>query len=105
MSTERKYDDEFKRQAVKLAKEVGTRVAVAELCIPKSTLLTWVRNANNGLIDTGSGTRTSEESLNLAQQLQAANKHIKELEKLNEFLEEASAFFAANHRKSAKKNV
>ena len=53
MSTERKYDDEFKRQAVKLAKEVGTRVAVAELCIPKSTLLAWVRNANNGLIYTG----------------------------------------------------
>ena len=36
MSTERKYDDEFKRQTVKLAKEVGTRVAVAELCIPKT---------------------------------------------------------------------
>ena len=47
MSTERKYDDEFKRQAVKLAKELGTRAAVAELCIPKSTLLAWVRNANN----------------------------------------------------------
>jgi len=112
MSTERKYDDEFKRQAVKLAKEVGTKAAVAERCIPKSTLLAWVRNANNELIDTGSGTRTSEESLNLAQQLQAANKHIKEIEKknreleeLNEFLEEASAFFAANRRKSAKKNV
>ena len=58
MSTERKYDDEFKKQAVKLAKEVGTKAAVAELCVPKSTLLTWVRNANNGLIDTGSGTRT-----------------------------------------------
>ena len=53
MSTERKYDDEFKKQAVKLAKEVGTKVAVAELCIPKSTLLAWVRNANNGLINTG----------------------------------------------------
>ena len=75
------------------------------MCVPKSTLLAWVRNANNGLIDTGSGTRTSEESLNLAQQLQVANKHIKELEELNEFLEEASAFFAANRRKSAKKNV
>ena len=49
--------------------------------------------------------------LTIAQQLQAANKRIKELEKknreleeLNEFLEEASAFFAANRRKSGKKN-
>ena len=93
MSTERKYDDEFKKQAVKLAKEVGTKAAVAELCVPKSTLLAWVRNANNGLIDTGSGTRTSEESLNLAQQLQAANKHIKELEKKNRELEELNEFW------------
>ena len=111
MSKERKYDEEFKRQAVKLAKEVGTKTAVEELCIPKSTLLTWMSKAKAGEIDTGSGTRTCEESLNLAQQLQAANKKIKEqekkireLEELNEFLEEASAFFAASRRKSGKKN-
>ena len=60
---------------------------------------TWLKKARAGEIDTGSGTRTPEESLNLAEQLQAANKRIKELEKanreleeLNEFLEEASAF-------------
>ena len=75
----------------------------------------WERSgktkAREGEIDSGSGTRTPEESLNLAEQLQAANKRIKELEKsnrelkeLNEFLEEASAFFAASRRKSGKKN-
>ena len=80
MGTGKQYDKEFKKQAIKLAKEIG-------------------------------GTRTVEESLNLAEQLQAANKRIKELEKknreleeLNEFLEEASAFFAASRRKSGKKN-
>ena len=111
MGAERKYDDEFKKQAVKLAKEIGSTAAVAELGIPKSTLATWMRKAKTGEIDTGSGTRLPEESLNLAQQLQAANKRIKELEKknreleeLNGFLEEASAFFAANRRKSGKKN-
>ena len=64
-----------------------------------------------GEIDTGNGTRTPEESLNIAQQLQTANKKIKEpekrireLEELNEFLEEASAFFAASRQKSGKKN-
>ncbi len=48
-------------------------------------------------------------SINPAQQLQAANKRIKELEKkkreleeLNEFFEEAFAFFAASRRKSGK---
>jgi hypothetical protein len=70
-----------------------------------------VQKARIGEIDTGAGSRTPGESLTIAQQLQAANKRIKELEKknreleeLNEFLEEASAFFAANRRKSGKKN-
>ena len=50
MSTERKYDNEFKKQAVKLAKEVGITAAVAELSIPKSTLATWMRKAKAGEI-------------------------------------------------------
>lgn len=111
MGTGRQYDEEFKKQAIRLAKEIGVSAAAAELTIPKGTLGTWVRKAREGEIDTGSGTRLPEESLNLAQQLQAANKRIKELEKknreleeLNEFLEEASTFFAANRRKSGKKN-
>ena len=111
MGTGRQYDEEFKKQAVELAKEIGNKAAAEELGMPQGTLGTWLRKARSGEIDTGSGTRTPEESLNLAQQLQAANKRIKELEKknreleeLNEFLEEASAFFAASRRKSGKKN-
>ena len=110
MGTGKQYDEEFKKQAIKLAKEIGTKAAADELCIPKGTLGTWVQKARIGEIDTGAGSRTPGESLTIAQQLQAANKRIKELEKknreleeLNEFLEEASAFFAANRRKSGKK--
>ena len=111
MGTGRQYNEEFKKQAILLAKEIGNAAAATELGIPKGTLGTWVHKAKAGEIDTGSGTRTPEESMNLAQQLQAANKRIKELEKknrelerLNEFLEEASAFFAASRRKSGKQN-
>ena len=111
MGTGKQYDDEFKKQAIKLAREVGNTSAAKELGIPKGTLGTWMRKARLGKIDTGAGTRDPEESLNLAQQLQAANKRIKDLEKknreleeLNEFLEEASAFFAASRRKSGKQN-
>lgn len=109
MGTAKQYDEEFKKQAVKLAKEIGNKAAADELGIPKGTLGTWLRKARSGEIDTGSGTRSPEDSMNLAQQLVAANKRIKELEKknreleeLNEFLEEASAFFAASRRKSGK---
>ena len=111
MGTGRQYDEEFKKQAILLAKEIGNAAAATELGIPKGTLGTWVHKAKAGEIDTGSGTRTPEESMNLAGQLQAANKRIKELEKknrelekLNDFLEEASAFFAASRRKSGKQN-
>ena len=111
MGTGRQYDDEFKKQAIKLAKEIGSKAAADELGIPKGTLGTWLHKARQGEIDTGSGTRTPEESMNIAQQLQAANKkiraqekRIRELEELNEFLEEASAFFAASRQKSGKKN-
>lgn len=111
MAVAKQYDEEFKKQAIKLAKEIGNKAAADELGIPKGTLGTWLHKARQGEIDNGNGTRTPEESLNIAQQLQAANKKIKEqekrireLEELNEFLEEASAFFAASRQKSGKKN-
>ena len=111
MAVAKQYDEEFKKQAIKLAKEIGNKAAADELGIPKGTLGTWLHKARSGEIDTGTGMRTPEESLNLAQQLQAANKkireqekRIRELEELNEFLEEASAFFAASRQKSGKKN-
>lgn len=110
MGTGKQYDEEFKKEAVKLAKEVGNNAAAKELGIPKGTLGTWLRKARAGEIDMCSGKRSPEETQNLAQQLQAANKRIKEqekrireLEELNEFLEEASAFFAASRQKYAKR--
>ena len=79
MGTGKQYDEEFKKQAIKLAKEVGNTTAAKELGIPKGTLGTWIRKARTGEIDTGSGSREPEELLNLAQQLQAAgNQVIKE---------------------------
>ena len=72
MGTGKHYDEEFKKQAIKLAREVGNTVAAKELGIPRGTLGTWIRKARTGEIDTGSGSREPEELLNLAQQLQAA---------------------------------
>ena len=112
MGTVRQYDEEFKKQAVKLAMEVGNKAAADVLGIPKGTLGSCLHKAKIGEIDTGSGTRSPENPLNLAHQLQAANKRIKELEKanreleeLNEFLEDASAFFAASRRTSSSKTA
>ena len=93
MGTGRQYDEKFKLEAVKLAREVGTKKAAEDLDIPKNTLGGWMSKARKGEMDAGNGSRKPEESLNLVQQLQeerkrvkALEKRIKELEELNEFL-------------------
>ena len=109
MGQARTYTDEFKAQALKLAKEIGTKRAAEELGVPKNTLGTWVHKAKKGEVDPGKGEQTPETALTLAaevqelrKQLKAQEKEIKRLNELNEFLEEASAFFAASRRKSGK---
>ena len=111
MGQARTYTEEFKAQAIKLAKEVGRKRAAEELGIPKNTLGTWLHKAKTGEVDPGAGEQTPETALTLAaevqelrKQLKAQEKEIKRLNELNEFLEEASAFFAASRRKSGKGN-
>ena len=47
MGTGRQYDEKFKVEAVKLARETGTKRAAEELGIPEGTLGGWVRKARN----------------------------------------------------------
>jgi len=106
---QKKYDREYKIQAVKLSKEIGGAKAAAELGIPVDTLYGWQRAVREGRLEGGAGMRTPQESMSLAEEVTALRKQVRELEKENrrlkeenEFLEEASAFFAASRRKSAK---
>ena len=62
-----------------------------------------------GNLDLGAGTQTprsamtlNEELIKLRAQFKEQDKEIRRLKKENEFLEEASAFFAASRLKSAK---
>ena len=43
MAENRKYDYEYKVQAVKLAKEIGQAKAAKELGVPKNTIYGWMR--------------------------------------------------------------
>ena len=111
MAAPKRYDMDFKKRAVRLAKEIGGKKAAKELNVSPDTLYGWMRKERNGSIDLGPGTRTPENALGLAeevQQLRAENKRlgreIKRLKEENEFLEEASAFFAASRQKSKRAN-
>ena len=109
MSDGKVYDLEYKIQAVKLANEIGQAKAATELGIPRSTVYTWIRMVRLGRLDLGEGMHTSksamtlnEELIQLRQQVKVQEKEIRRLKKENDFLEEASAFFAASRLKSAK---
>ena len=109
MSDGKVYDLEYKIQAVKLSNEIGQAKAATELGIPRSTVYTWIRMVRLGRLDLGEGMHTpksamtlNEELIQLRQQVKVQKKEIRHLKKENDFLEEASAFFAASRLKSAK---
>lgn len=107
--SQRKYDPEYKVQAVKLAREIGGAKAAKELGIPEGTIHTWLKSAREGSLAIGEGSHTPVSAMSLAEELATLRKRVKEQDKEirrlkdeNEFLEEASAFFAASRRKSAR---
>ena len=109
MAESKRYNEEYKVEAVKLAKKIGQAKAARELGIPKNTLYGWVRASRLGNLDLGAGTQTPEsamtlheEMIRLRQQIKVQEKEIRRLKKEKEFLEEASAFFAASRMKSVK---
>ena len=108
---QRKYDQEYKVQAGKLAREIGGAKAAKELGIPEGTIHTWLKAARTGTLDIGGGSHTPQSAMSLAEELAMLRKQVKDqdkeirrLKEENEFLEEASAFFAASRRKSARTN-
>ena len=109
MSKKREYDEEYKVQAVKFAKNLGSAKAAEELQIRVNTLYGWIQKVKTAELDIRCGERSPEEALSIAKENQQLKKQIKALEKenrrlseMNEFLEDAAAFFAASRQKSGK---
>ena len=103
--TQKSYDNEFKAQAVKLAQEIGGHKAAKELGIPDGTIYCWMKAFKEGHLSANEAVHSPKTALSLNDELIELRKRVKEIRRLkeeNEFLEEASAFFAASRRKSAK---
>ena len=82
MSKKREYDKEYKVQAVKFAKNLGSAKAAAEeLQIPVNTLYGWIQKVKTAELDIGCGERSPEEALSIAKENQQLKKRIKALEK------------------------
>ena len=63
--SQRKYDQEYKVQAVKLAREIGGAKASKELGVPEGTIHTWLKAAGIGSLDIGEGSHTPETAMSL----------------------------------------
>ena len=69
----------------------------------------WLKAVRAGNLDIGEGSHTPASAMSLSEEITMLRKRVKEqdkeirrLKEENEFLEEASAFFAASRRKSVK---
>lgn len=80
---QRKYEKEYKAQALKLAKEIGAGKAAQELRIPVDTLYGWQKAVREGRLEAGPGSHTPGTAMSLAEELAALRKQVKELEKAN----------------------
>ena len=94
--TQRNYEKEYKKQAVKLAKEIGTDKAARELGVPKGTLSGWLKAVREGRLDAGPGTHTPESAMSLAEELTALRKQVKAQEREIRRLKEENEFLAAS---------
>ena len=77
----RKYDHEYKVQAVKLAKEIGGAKAAKELGIPEGTIHTWLKAVRTGQLDIGDGFHTPASAMSLSEEITMLRKRVKEQDK------------------------
>ena len=94
----RKYDKEFKEEAVKLSDEIGVKQAAAQLGIPYYSLAEWrkKRKAFGDHAFVGSGIRRDAPLFENERRL---IKEIAELWIANEILKDALVFFAKDRKR------
>lgn len=89
----KRYDKEFREQALKLSDEVGIKKASEQLGIVYGTLADWrkQRARNNGSIKQGSP--------NPADEIARLKKANSELQKANSILKDALGFFVEDRKR------
>ena len=92
MATNKKYDQEFKVQAIKLAKEIGQAKAAKELGSFKNTMYTWTRAQRLGYLDLGGGTQIPQSAMCPHGELCALRAQLKAQEKENRRLKKERVF-------------
>jgi transposase len=93
----RRYDAQTKIETVTLAKEIGAYKTSQELGIPEGTIRTWMEKESKGELSGSPG--GGKGALSLSDEVKQLKQKVRELERTNKILREASAFFAARQKK------
>jgi transposase len=90
-TTRKPYSDEFKREAIKLADNIGATAACAELGIHTSQLYAWRSKFKREESTSDAERKLLAENAKLKRQLQEQKEE-------NLFLKKASAYFARHQK-------
>lgn len=96
----KRYDKQFKEEAVRLAKEIGTRRAAEQLGLSYHTLSDWRQNkqAHGEAAFVGSGKAYVQTHGMTPREIELQREN-EELRRANEILKDALGFFANDRRK------
>lgn len=90
----RQYSDEFKKEAVRLSEEKGSKAAAKELGIAQPTMSKWRQIYLDPKSPSSSGGPSYEE---LLKEVQKLKKEIGYLNDINEVLKKSTAIFSKDH--------
>lgn len=96
----KRYDKQFKEEAVRLSKEIGTRRAAEQLGVSFHTLTDWrgKSRAYGDIAFVGSG-KSYISSQGMTQREIELQREVDELRRANEILKDALGFFAKDRKK------
>lgn len=101
IKNQRKYTNEFKRQALELAQELGSGCkAAAQLGISESNIYNWQALARTGAVGSMPGqVQQRPQSADSSDEIRHLQREVAELKKANYILKQAAAFFSQDHLK------
>ena len=92
----KRYSEVYRAEALKLEKEIGRGAAAKKLGISVNSIDTW-KKAEAKIVEPPKSDR--EHLRALEEKIKEQEREIARLKKENEFLEEASRFFASHRQK------
>jgi transposase len=90
----RRYTDEFKTEAVKLAEEVGITEAARRLDMPMTSIQNWMKSGHLDARVQPTGKKVTQEQAELSR----LRREVASLKVDNEILRKAAAYFAKGSR-------